>query len=75
MIAENGGLKTAKILIEKAMRTGNPSDGYTTLLILGKLDLTMEDSVIKPEYSILFTEQELQYCKSYWENNVTQRMC
>lgn len=63
MIAENGGVKTAKILIEKGIRTGNPSDGYTTLYIEGRLDLTMEDSVVKPEYSMLFREEEIKYCK------------
>ena len=45
MLAEIGGVATAKRLIEKALTTGNPSDGFTTLLLNGRLDLTMEDSV------------------------------
>ncbi len=45
MLAENGGVKTAKVLIEKAMRTGKPSEGYTTLFLECRLDLTMEDNI------------------------------
>lgn len=63
MLAENGGVRTAKILIEKAMRTGNPSDGYTTLFLEGRIDLTMEASVVKIEYHELFTQEEIIYCK------------
>lgn len=63
MIAEIGGVSTAKRLIEKAIATGNPSDGFTTLLLNGRLDLTMEDSVCKPEYAELFEMFEIDYCK------------
>ena len=35
MLAEIGGVATAKRLIEKALTTGNPSDGFTTLLLNG----------------------------------------
>jgi len=42
MIAKNGGVKTAQMLIEKAMRTENPSDGYTTLLNMLQLLILVE---------------------------------
>ena len=45
MIARHGGVETAKQLISSGLRTGHPSDGYTTLLLCGRLDLTMEHSV------------------------------
>jgi hypothetical protein len=35
-----------------------PSDGFTALWELNRLDLTIEAHVIKPEFSPLFTETE-----------------
>lgn len=64
MIARHGGVETAKQLISSGLRTGHPSDGYTTLLLCGRLDLTMEHSVCKSEYKALFTDHEISYCKS-----------
>lgn len=64
MIARHGGVETAKQLISSGLRTGYPSDGYTTLLLCGRLDLTMEHSVCKSEYKEQFTECEISYCKS-----------
>ncbi len=64
MIAQYGGVMTAKKLIEKAVSTGNPSEGYTKLFMLGRLDLSMEDSVCKEKYRSLFTEEEVNYCMS-----------
>lgn len=63
MLAEIGGVATAKRLIEKALATGNPSDGFTTLLLKGRLDLTMEDSVCNPAYKDLFEQYEIDYSR------------
>lgn len=63
MLAQHGGVATAKQLIQNGIRTGHTSDGYTTLLLCGRLDLTMEESVCKPEYEQLFSEQEIAYCR------------
>lgn len=63
MLAEIGGVATAKRLIEKALATGNPSDGFTTLLLKGRLDLTMEASVCNPVYKDLFEQYEIDYCQ------------
>lgn len=63
MLARHGGVATAKQLIDNGIRTGHASDGYTTLLLCGRLDLTMEDSVCKQEYEQLFSEQEIAYCR------------
>lgn len=63
MLAEIGGITTAKRLIEKALATGNPSDGFTTLFLKGRLDLSMEDSVCKEEYQELFEKHEIEYFK------------
>ena len=62
MLARLGGVATAKQLIENSIAAGHTSDGYTTLLLCGRLDLTMEDSVCKPEYKQLFSEKEILYC-------------
>ena len=64
MLAEIGGVATAKRLIGKAIATGKTSDGFTTLLLNGRLDLTMEDSVCNPEYHDLFEQFEIDYCKN-----------
>ena len=63
MLAAYGGIETAKRLISNAQKTGNPSDGFSTLFICGRLDLSMEDSVCKSEYASLFTDEEIAYCK------------
>ena len=64
MLARYGGVETAKRLIDTAIQTGNTSDGFTTLLLCNRLDLTMEHSVCKPEYKALFSERQISYCKS-----------
>lgn len=63
MISTYGGVETAKRLIANALQTGNMSDGFTTLFLCGRLDLTMETSVCKPEYKELFSFEEIEYCK------------
>lgn len=63
MLAEIGRVATAKRLIKKALATGNPSDGFTTLLLKGRLDLTMEDFVCNPAYKDLFEQYEIDYCR------------
>ena len=54
MLAQYGGVGTAKRLIGNSIRTGTPSDGYTTLFMAGRFDLTLEDSVCNPKYYTLF---------------------
>ncbi len=57
MLIDNGGLATAKTLINAA----KPSDGYAALYERGRLDLTVEAIVIEnPRWRTLFTEQELE---------------
>ncbi|WP_299208024.1 hypothetical protein [uncultured Tateyamaria sp.] len=57
MISERGGLPTAKTLINSP----KPSDGYTALFELGRLDLTVEAMVLEtPEWHELFTVDELK---------------
>ncbi len=63
MVSNKGRVETAKELIHKAISTGEPSEGFSTLLLMGRTDLSMEHSVIKPAYHILFTNDEIKYCK------------
>ena len=63
MIARYGGVETAKRLIGGCIRTGTLSEGYTTLLMAGRTDLTLEDSVCDPKYSALFTKEEITVCR------------
>lgn len=64
MLSQYGGVETSKRLIDTAIQTGNTSDGFTTLLLCNRLDLTMEHSVCKPEFASLFTERQISYCRS-----------
>jgi hypothetical protein len=57
MISDRGGLLTAKTLINAS----KPSDGYTALYELGRLDLTVEAMVLETlEWHELFTDDELK---------------
>ena len=56
MLTDNGGMATAKTLINAA----KPSDGYTALYERGRLDLTVEAVVTEnPRWRELFTPEEL----------------
>jgi hypothetical protein len=56
MMRENGGILTAKILInEKKI-----PDGFTQMYLRNRLDLTIEAIVIEPQFRALFTPEELQ---------------
>lgn len=59
MLAQYGGWDTAKRLI----KDGEISDGFTRLLIEGRLDLTMEAVVIEHRFNDLFSDKEIQICK------------
>jgi hypothetical protein len=54
MLFERGGLATAKTLINSNM----PSDGFTKLWELDRLDLSVEALVLDPEWRELFTSNE-----------------
>ena len=59
LLSAKGGLAAAKQLISKSGGT----DGFTTLWENGRLDLSVEAHVLKPEYAELFTEEERQMCR------------
>ena len=54
MVSGYGGVATAKQLLI----TKTPSDGFTTLWLCERLDLTVEFAVLKKEYASLFTDGE-----------------
>ena len=60
MVAEHGGLETARRLINAP----TVSDGYTALWERGRLDLTVEAKMIeRPLFHELFTRDELEICR------------
>ena len=63
MLSRYGGLETSKRLIRDSISTGTASDGFGTLLLCGRLDLSMEDSVCKEEYAELFSPEEIMHCQ------------
>jgi predicted HNH restriction endonuclease len=56
MVANQGGLVVAK----KFIGNNIPSDGFTSLWKLGRLDLTVEALVLREDYESLFNEDERQ---------------
>lgn len=56
MVADYGAVDTARPLLA----TDKPSDGFTTLWMHGRLDLTVEAHVIKPEFAGLFSVEEIE---------------
>lgn len=54
MVSEHGGVATARNLIDAP----TPSEGFTTLWENGRLDLSVEAHVLKPEFEGLFTSRE-----------------
>lgn len=60
MLFNYKGLETARILLH----SNTVSEGYTALWERGRLDLTVEATIINNEkYYMLFTEQELEICR------------
>ncbi|HZC16725.1 MAG TPA: hypothetical protein VE309_08185 [Caulobacteraceae bacterium] len=60
MLTDNGGLRTAKTLINGV----KPSDGYTALYMRKRLDLTVEAVLTESErWHVLFTNEELARAK------------
>ncbi len=59
MLSDIGGFETAKYLI----RTDKPSLGYTALYDRGRLDLTVEAEVLRPDWDDLFTPEDRQMAR------------
>lgn len=60
MLNNRGGLSTAKYLVNAS----KPSDGYTSLYELGRLDLTVEAMILENQkWHPLFTDEELNKAK------------
>lgn len=54
MVVDRGGLDTALYLVHREQ----PSDGYTALYERGRLDLTVEALVVRPEWADLFSDED-----------------
>ncbi len=54
MVANEGGRETARYLLD----TKEPSDGYVVLWENGRLDLSVEAEVLKPEWRELFGDEQ-----------------
>ncbi len=59
MLSQYGGLATA----HKLIATEGGTDGFTKLWEYGRLDLSVEAHVLKPEYETLFSEVERNICR------------
>lgn len=55
MLHQHGALETARRLLA----SNTVSDGFTALWKLQRLDLTVENTVLQPEFHVFFTEDEL----------------
>jgi hypothetical protein len=59
LMASHGPLRAAKMLINMDV----PSDGFTELRLLGRLDISVEARALKPEFRSLFSDSELAMCR------------
>lgn len=59
MVSEQGGLGTARRLLW----SDAPSDGFTTLWSHGRLDLTVEAHVLRPEFEQLFSDADREQAR------------
>jgi len=65
MVSDNGGLVTAKTLINAT----KPSDGYTALYMRGHLNLTVEAVVVEEsQWHPLFTDDEIKRARKRLES-------
>jgi hypothetical protein len=55
MVADSGAVGAVKRLLAK----DSVSDGFGTLYLCGRLDLTVEAYVVRPEFADLFTPEEI----------------
>ena len=56
MLGDHGGVGTA----HRLLASSEASSGFTALFERGRLDLTVEAVVVKPEFASLFTEDEIE---------------
>lgn len=59
LMASHGPLRAAKMLINMA----EPSDGFTELRLLERLDISVEARALKPEFRSLFSDSEIAMCR------------
>ncbi|MCD1144566.1 DUF262 domain-containing HNH endonuclease family protein [Kocuria sp. LUK] len=59
MLNQYGGLETARRLLA----SNSPSKGFTALWERKRLDLTVENTVLDPEFQVLFNEDELELAR------------
>jgi hypothetical protein len=59
LMASHGPLRAAKMLVNMDV----PSDGFTELWKLGRLDISVEARALKPEFRSLFSVSELAVCR------------
>ena len=68
MLSDHGPIDTARRLITSTQ----PSEGFTQLWQRGRIDLTVEATVLRPEFVDLFTDEERDACrrrlKEYGDN-------
>lgn len=60
LVSREGGLKVAKQLISK----GGGTYGFEVLWENKRLDLSVEELVLRPEYHELFTVEERETCRN-----------
>lgn len=59
LVSAAGGQEAARQLLQASA----PSDGFTTLWEHGRLDLSVEAQVLRPEFQTLFTDAELEIAR------------
>jgi hypothetical protein len=59
MLSEHGGVETARRLVNSV----SPSEGFTRLWIMKRLDLSVEALILQPEWQTLFLDEEREQAR------------
>ena len=56
-------LKTIDYILSEEKKYRKPLDGFFRLKEVGLLDLSVENTIIKPQYRTLFKKEDVEFCK------------
>ncbi len=62
-VKQNGGLATAQRMLSKKLKNLSEQKGFRSLIEAGRLDLSLENLVLQPQFRNLFTKEELAEAK------------
>ena len=62
-VSRYGALTAVKNMLSRSMSTGRLPKDYDLFWLNGRMDLLVENLVVDPRYSCLFTAEEIAFCR------------